>query len=113
MQEFITPQQWLLLPQEVKNHLIKTFDIKRTGISEVRDNTVISDGYTQTDLKAITHAAMKEYIGSDETFLRSWELTLAKVKFELNPPVAKLDSTNKDTPVEVINNEPKKDAKSK
>ena len=90
MQEFITQQQWLQLPTEVKTHLINVFKIARTGISEVRDNTVISDGYSQNDLKAITHAAMNEYIGSEENFLRAWEITLAKAHFELHPPIGEI-----------------------
>lgn len=84
--EKIYSQNWVDLPKEVRQRLSEVFGIERTGITEVRDQTVISDGYTNTDLQAITLEKMEEYIGSKETFHRAWELTLAKVKYELNPP---------------------------
>lgn len=90
MQEFITQQQWLLLPREVKNELINVFGIERTGISEVRDNEIISDGYSQKDLMVITKETMAKYIGSDESFLRAWEITLSKINFTLHPPVGEI-----------------------
>lgn len=78
---------WMSLPRETRKHLVKVFDIERTGISEVRDNEVITDGYTNQDLEAITREKMVKYTGSDESFSRLWEVTLSKVKYELNPPI--------------------------
>lgn len=77
---------WIELPKEVKNRLIEVFQIPLTGITEIIDQRVVCDGHTGQDLMAITHDKMNAYIGSQETFLRAWELTLAKVKYELAPP---------------------------
>lgn len=87
MFERIYPQNWVELSQQVRVHLAKVFDIPRSGISEVRDMTLVSDGHTNEDLKAITLEKMNEYIGSEETYPRAWEITLSKVNYELNPPV--------------------------
>lgn len=87
MFERIYQQHWIDLPKDTRLKLAEVFGIERTGPTEVRDQTVISDGYSNSDLSAITLEKMNAYVGSDETFSRAWELTLAKVKFELNPPV--------------------------
>lgn len=83
----VLPAIWMQLEKPIKDHLVKVFDIKRTGISEIRDQTLISDGYSVLDLQVITLERMTEYIGSNETFPRAWELTCAKAKYELNPPM--------------------------
>jgi hypothetical protein len=85
--ERIYPQQWMALPKETKNHLIKVFGIPKSGITEIRDQDVVSDGYTSADLEAINLDKMCEYIGSRETFGRAWEITLMRVKSDLNPPM--------------------------
>lgn len=87
--EKIYPQMWAELPHDVRTRLTEVFGIIRTGISEVRDQTLISDGTTQEDLKAISTEKMAEYVESDPSetsYHRLWELTLAKVKYELHPP---------------------------
>lgn len=78
---------WVSLEKEVRQHLAKVFNLTATGIAEIRDQTVISDGYSNADLDKITAAKMAEYVGSNESFPRLWEITLAKVKYELHPPV--------------------------
>lgn len=83
----IYPQQWLSLPKAIRNHLAVVFSIPRTGVTEVRDQEVVSDGYTAEDLKILSHKALCDWIGSEETFARAWEITLAKVHSELNPPI--------------------------
>lgn len=82
-------QYWLDLPKETKAHLVKIFNIPKTGITEVRDQTVVQDGHTNDDLKAVTCENMAAYVGSpaDVPFHRLWEITLAKVHYELHPPV--------------------------
>ena len=93
MNDKIYTAMWIDLPREYRNKLTEVFSIERTGISEVRDDTLISDGYTNTDLQAITREKMAEYVGSsaeDTAFHRLWELTLAKIKFELNPPTIEI-----------------------
>lgn len=80
-------QLWMSLPVEIREHLAKTFGIERNGIREIRDQTVISDGFKQEDLLGFTASKMAEYVGSEEPFPRLWELTIAKAKYELNPPL--------------------------
>lgn len=88
--EHIYPQIWLSLPKETKEELIKVFGIQRTGVTEIVDQRVVSDGYTEKDLEVISLDKMNEYIGSHETFVRAWEITLAKIYSELHPPVGEI-----------------------
>ncbi len=90
MQQQIYPQVWINLPKETRLHLVKVFGLERTGVTEIRDQEVVSDGFTVDDLKRITLEKMCEYIGSEETFGRAWEITLAKVHSELNPPIGEI-----------------------
>lgn len=121
MQNFITKDQWMLLDIQVKQKLISVFGIVKSGYSEIRDNIVVTDGYTQEDLKKITLEAMNVYIGSEETsFLRAWEITLSKVNFELNPPVGEIKGIDEKTgativtePVETIKTNDTKNADTK
>lgn len=87
MQDKIVPQQFMLLKREVREHLAKIFNIKKSGITEIMDQEVIKDGRTIEDLSVITTEKMAEYVGSVESFGRLWELTAAKAWAELNPPV--------------------------
>lgn len=96
----IFPQMWIKLDKEVREHLIKIFSISRTGITEIVDQTIVSDGYTVDDLKAISLEKMNEYIGSEETFGRAWEITLSKVKHELHPPLGQIGDSGTITPIE-------------
>lgn len=86
----IVPQAFMLLPREIREHLAKVFEIPRTGVTEIRDDQVISDGRTQDDLNTITSAKMADYVGSEESFGRLWELSIAKAKHELYPPVGEI-----------------------
>lgn len=85
--EHIVPGLWMVQTNEIREHLAKVFGVGRSGITEIRDQTLLSDGRTQEDLKVITHEAMTAYIGSDESFLRSWEITVYKARSELHPPI--------------------------
>ncbi len=108
-------QHWLQLSKETRNHLRKVFDIPLTGITEIRDATLISDGTTNDDLQTITEAKMEKYVGSKESFSRLWELTLMKVKYELDPPIllptltqTTIDSQNSSTSYKNQNGENEK-----
>jgi hypothetical protein len=84
---------FITLSKEVRAHLVKVFGINRTGITEIRDNTVIADGHTNEDLMVITAPAMSAYTGSsvdDTSFARLWEITISKVNHELNPPTVEV-----------------------
>lgn len=85
--ERILPGQFMHLSREIREYLGHMWKIPQSGISEVRDQTVISDGHTYDDLATITHEKMTEYIGSEETFARAWEITVAKAYSELHPPI--------------------------
>lgn len=83
----IYPQLWMSLEKNTRIHLAEVFKLTPSGVTEVRDQEVVSDGYLVDDLKGITLEKMCEYIGSTETFSRAWEITLAKVYAHFNPPV--------------------------
>jgi len=110
MYERVLPQLWMALSREERMRLVEVFGVEQTGVCEVRDNVVISDGYRFEDLATITAQKMAEYVGSEDTFPRLWELTCAKVRFELNPPVGVI--TSEEVP-ENNTNENAKKAKSK
>lgn len=99
--ERVYQQNWIELPKDIREHLQKVFGIIRTGISEVRDNTLISDGITNEDLGVITSVKMAEYVGSMDTFSRLWDISISKAKYELNPPI----EINLDNMKEVSNEE--------
>lgn len=101
----IYPQQWIHLTKDVRNQLVQVFGIPRTGVTEVKDDQVVSDGHTMDDLGVITLEAMCEYIGSEETFARAWEITLSKVHAELNPPVAIIQNVNGEATMIDVNSE--------
>lgn len=90
--EKLYQQYWIDLPKEVREHLVKTFSINKSGITEIRDQTVVSDGHTNEDLTAVTAEKMSAYTGSplDVGFMRLWELTKAKVHYELHPPTMQI-----------------------
>lgn len=90
----IPPQLWMLVPREERLRLAEVFELGKTGITEVRDQEVITDGYNADDLSVITSERMAEYVGSEESFPRLWELSVAKARSEVNPPVGILESEN-------------------
>lgn len=83
----VPPQLWMLLDKQIRNHLVKVFEIPRTGITEIINQDVVRDGFSFDDLKAITLEKMTAYIGSEETFPRAWEITCSKAKGEVYPPM--------------------------
>lgn len=88
----IYQQVWISLDKETRLLLAEDLKLTRTGVTEIRDQVVVSDGFTNDDLKQITLEKMCEYIGSTETFARAWELTIAKAKSVLNPPMGIIKS---------------------
>lgn len=85
MQNKIYTHLWIEQPKDIRDRLIEVFNIPRTGVPEVRDTTLISDGVTNTDLIAITEDGMIHYVGSRAPFMRLWELSVAKAKSEVRP----------------------------
>jgi len=90
--ERIFQQHWIEYPKDIREHLAKVFNLQRTGISEIRDNTVVSDGYTNDDLRGITQQKMIDYVGSDGDFNHLWKVSISKAKFELHPPLFEIKS---------------------
>lgn len=74
------------ISKEVRDYIALMWKIPQSGITEIRDQYVISDGHTYEDLVVITLEKMCEYIGSEESFARAWEITCAKAYSELHPP---------------------------
>lgn len=89
MYEHVLPNLWMIVPREERLHLVEVFGLERTGVVEVRDQDVITDGYTYDDLSRITREAMIEYVDSDgnDSFPRLWELTTAKARSDVNPAI--------------------------
>ncbi len=94
MQNQIFPQQFTALTRDVREHLIIEFGLPMTpsAPTHVMNGDLVDSGYTKEDLSKITLEKMCEYIGSQETFGRAWEITLAKVHSELNPPMGTITS---------------------
>lgn len=102
---------WMMLSHNEREHLTKVFNIPRSGPREIVDQTPTKDGHSDVDLEqSLTSDAMSEYVGSTESFPRLWELTVAKCKYELNPPkVIELNSVSPETfkNMSVLNEESK------
>lgn len=92
----LLPAQWMHASREVREYLAAMWKLTRSGITEIRDQDVISDGYTLDDLRGITLEKMTEYIGSEETFARAWEITQSKAYSELHPPVGIIQPTEEE-----------------
>lgn len=103
----ILPGQFMHISKEIRDYLALMWKLPRSGITEVRDQDVISDGHTYEDLKHITLERMCEYIGSQETFARAWEVTCAKAYSELHPPVGIIRAAEDADEVKEIENEKK------
>lgn len=93
----VLPGQFMHLSKELRDYLAEIFAVPMSGITEVRDQEVISDGHTYADLEVITLEKMCEYIGSTETFARAWEITCSKAHTELHPPIQIGKSTVEDS----------------
>jgi hypothetical protein len=97
MFEQILSVYWMLVPQTERTQLAKDFKMIASGHTEIRDSELITDGFTNEDLKAFTLEAMCEYIGSKETYMRAWELTVAKAHSIVNPPIGVIKGADDET----------------
>lgn len=109
MYDRIPIQLWMLLPREHRAIIADALNLPKTGVSEIRDNEVLSDGYNVEDLSNITIEKMLDFIGGseDESFHRLWELTCAKARYMANPPPVTeeaLDLANTDVPTKTKRN---------
>lgn len=85
MFERVYPQMWISLDKKIRLHLIKVFGIPVSGVNEVMNNTVVSDGVTVDDLKAISKEKMVEYVHQDGEYSKLFELCLLQVNKDLTP----------------------------
>ena len=94
---------YIHLDREVREKLIKVFNIQKSGVSEILDQTLISDGVTNQDLSVITSKAMSEYLGVSEElpFSFLWEQVLSKISSKDEVPL-----TGEVLSIEQIINEP-------
>jgi regulator of replication initiation timing len=58
----INRQYWLSLPKEIRQRLVVSLDIPRTGSTEVFGQTIITDGYTDKDLSTVTLDKLQEFM---------------------------------------------------
>ena len=116
MPERLVPQLFMQAPKEVRDYLGHMWKIPQSGASEVVDNVQTTDGHTYDDLSMITRELMNEYIGSEETFLRAWEITVSKAMTELHPPEVVISAPVKEediAPGKIIEQKNAKDTKTK
>jgi len=97
--ETIQKFQWMKLSREVREKLVHLFGLERTGISEIRDDEVISDGFSDSDLQSITKEKMCEITGlpCELSFSSLWEVITVKVANDVHPLVT-------ESKEEIINN---------
>ena len=100
MPERLTPGQFMLAPKEVRDYMHHMWKIPQSAASEVVDNVQVSDGHTYQDLAVITKELLTEYIGSEESFLHSWEIAVSKAMTELHPPEVMVGAAPVEAPVE-------------
>jgi len=96
---------WASLPNEVRYRIRALFNIPKTGVTEVNDGILVSDGTTHTDLSNLTIEKMQSYVGESVLdFYKLFDLMVAKVNDELYPPKATVEPS--DTITVIV--EPKK-----
>ena len=76
--ERIYPNVWLESPRIVREQLAKDLHIPKTGMAEVIDQTVVSDGYSIDDLGVINVPLLVEYVGRKESFKELWLAAVRK-----------------------------------
>lgn len=88
----IVPQLWMLVSPAERLVIAASFTLPRSGITEIRDQDVVTDGYTIDDLQHLTAERMAEWVGepadTELSFSRLWELTVAKAHSIVMPPEA-------------------------
>jgi len=113
IEERLTSSQWIQLPQDIRNKLVELFNIPRTGYIDVRNMQVVSDGYTDNDLKTITVDKLKAYTGLEVGSIYEL-LTQAIIKIQTPLEVnqtndnAKTTTSTQDQGTVSVRSEPKK-----
>ena len=102
MFDHVLPALWMALSREERTLLAEHFELVPNGTTHVMNEEVISDGYTYEDLSGISAEKMEAFVGSSESFPRLWELTVAKARSILNPPMGVIAGQVKEVSEEVI-----------
>jgi len=68
---FLSYSVWLSLPSETRYKIADLYGLKATGIREVVDSRVVSDGFLHASLAVITKESMREKTGlkSDDFYI--------------------------------------------
>ena len=69
MQPILSNATWLMLSREERAWLRDTFEIPRSGSTEVLDQQIICDGTMIEDLMELTVEKLQEFLKSEETDL--------------------------------------------
>jgi xylose isomerase len=72
--------QWVQLPFEVRQKLVKMFDLIRTGGSEVIDGRLKTDGYTEKDLRGVSLEKMKSITGAEGGYYELFDKVLTMIE---------------------------------
>lgn len=100
MYDHVFVHLWMMAGREERLLLAEVFNIPKNGIAEIKDQSVISDGHNEEDLRLITKSKMVEFVGEPEdtalSFNRLWELTVAKARSIVHPPVGVVSLKNTD-----------------
>ena len=84
MKTNLLPQEWLCLSPRERMRMIEIFSIPKSEGCVMQDNTLLSDGHTVKDLRAISIETMQKYLGSQETeFYKLLEGIKTKIAQEL------------------------------
>jgi len=78
---------WVSLPNEVRHRIRSIFNIPKSANTHVDDGRILSDGVTDTDLRALTVGKMQVYLSETESvdFHKLFDKVVAKVNDELYP----------------------------
>lgn len=91
----IVPQLWMMVSPAERLVIAASFHLTKSGIVEIHDQDVITDGYKTEDLERIGIGTMAAFVGeptdTDLSFSRLWELTVSKARSIVHPPEAMSD----------------------
>lgn len=62
----INVKQWMEIPKEVRERIAKDFNLPKTGRLGIAGNKIISDGYTQDDIKKVTLQNLQTLLDASE-----------------------------------------------
>ena len=101
MQQILSLGSWVSLPNEVRWRIRNIFNIPRSGVSDVVDFRIVSDGTTHEDIKVLTAPKMQEYLGTKEQdFHRLFDLVVARVIDQMSNPKDMIE-VHSDSPVNI------------